>query len=200
MLSIFELSALLLTCSAALGWINHKYLPMSLSVGLLTMSVGASLILVAIDVLYPSQHLFDPLTRALLHIDFTAVVMDGMLAFLLFAGALHVDLKTLASRAIPVIVLATFATVASTFLVGFLMWQAARLFGLPLTLPWALAFGALISPTDPVAVMSTLKNVKVPPSLEVEMKAAAKKLEFERAAELRNRIRSLKLKALELAQ
>ncbi len=170
MLSIFELSALLLTFSATLGFINYKFLPMSRSVGLLTMSVAASLILVTIDILYPSQHLFEPLTNALLHIDFTAVVMDGMLAFLLFAGALHVDLKTLANRAVPVIVLATFATVASTFIVGFLMWQAARLFGQPLTLPWALVFGALISPTDPVAVMSTLKTVKVPPSLEVEMK------------------------------
>ncbi|MCX5516753.1 sodium:proton antiporter [Kaistia algarum] len=173
MLSIFELTALLLTLSAGLGWINHKFLPMSRSVGLLTMSVSASFILVAIDILYPSQHLFEPLTQALLHIDFTAVVMEGMLAFLLFAGALHVDLKTLASRAVPVIILATFATVVSTFIVGFLMWQAARLFGQPLTLPWALVFGALISPTDPVAVMSTLKTVKVPPSLEVEMKGEA---------------------------
>ncbi|QIB34569.1 cation:proton antiporter [Ancylobacter pratisalsi] len=170
MLSIFELSALLLTLSAGLGWINHKFLPMSRSVGLLTMSVAASLILVAIDVLYPSEHLFAPLTGALLNIDFTSVVMDGMLAFLLFAGALHVDLKTLASRALPVVVLATFATIASTFIVGFMMWQAARLLGQPLPLPWALVFGALISPTDPVAVMSTLKNVKVPAHLEVEMK------------------------------
>ncbi|WAC27016.1 cation:proton antiporter [Ancylobacter sp. SL191] len=170
MLSIFELSALLLTLSAVLGWVNYKFLPMSRSVGLLTMSVAASLMLVAIDILYPSEHLFEPLTSALLHIDFTSVVMDGMLAFLLFAGALHVDLKSLASRALPVIVLATFATVASTFIVGFLMWQAARLLGQPLSLPWALVFGALISPTDPVAVMSTLKSVKVPESLEVEMK------------------------------
>lgn len=169
MLSIFEMSALLLTLSAVLGWVNHKFLPMPHTIGLLTMSVAASLILVGIDAILPQQHLFDPVTKTLLQIDFTSVVMNGMLAFLLFAGALHVDLATLVSRAVPVIVLATFATIASTFVVGFLFWQAAGLIGLSLPLSWALVFGALISPTDPVAVMGTLKNVKAPASLEVEM-------------------------------
>ena len=169
LLSILEMSALLLTLSAALGWINHKFLPMPHTIGLLTMSVAASLIMVGIDAMMPHQHLFEPLTNALLQIDFNAVVMNGMLAFLLFAGALHVDVRKLASRAVPVVVLATFATIASTFLVGFLFWQAAGLVGLPLPLSWALVFGALISPTDPVAVLSTLKNVNVPASLEVEM-------------------------------
>ena len=169
MLSVFEMSALLLTLSAVLGWINHKFLPMPHTIGLLTMSVVASLILVAIDAIFPKQHLFEPLTNTLLQIDFTSVVMNGMLSFLLFAGALHVDLRALISRAVPVIVLATFATITSTFIVGFLVWQAAGLFGQSLPLSWALVFGALISPTDPVAVMGTLKNVKAPASLEVEM-------------------------------
>lgn len=163
------MSALLLTLSAALGWVNHKFLPLPHTIGLLSMSVAASLILVAIDALLPNQHLFEPLTKTLLQIDFTSVVMNGMLAFLLFAGALHVNLGTLISRAVPVIVLATFATIASTFIVGFLFWQAAGMLGQSLPLSWALVFGALISPTDPVAVMATLKNVKVPASLEAEM-------------------------------
>ncbi|QPC95382.1 sodium:proton antiporter [Mesorhizobium sp. INR15] len=169
MLSIFEMSALLLTTSAVLGWINHKFLPMPHTIGLLTMSVVASLILVMIDAILPEQHLFEPLTKTLLQIDFTSVVMNGMLAFLLFAGALHVDFGTLLSRAVPVIVLATFATIASTFIIGLLFWQAAGLLGLSLPLSWALVFGALISPTDPVAVMATLKNIEAPASLEVEM-------------------------------
>lgn len=169
MLSIFEMSALLLTLSAVLGWVNHKFLLMPHTIGLLTMSVVASLVLVAIDAILPEQHLFEPLTKTLLQIDFTSVVMNGMLSFLLFAGALHVDLRALMNRAVPVIVLATFATVASTFIVGLLFWQAAGLLGMSLPLSWALVFGALISPTDPVAVMGTLKNVKAPESLEVEM-------------------------------
>jgi CPA1 family monovalent cation:H+ antiporter len=169
LLSILELSAVLLTLSAVLGWVNHKYLPMPHTIGLLVMGVSASLILVAIDAAVPEQHLFDALTRTLLQIDFSAVVMDGMLAFLLFAGALHVDLGKLRTRAVPVAVLATFGTLASTFIVGIGVWLVAKLLGLPLSLAWALVLGALISPTDPVAVLATLKNVKVPPALEVEM-------------------------------
>ncbi|QXC52572.1 sodium:proton antiporter (plasmid) [Agrobacterium salinitolerans] len=167
--SIFELSAVLLTLSAILGWVNHRYLPMPHTIGLLVMSVAVSLILVAIDAAVPERHLFDPLTSALLQIDFNAVVMQGMLAFLLFAGSLHVDLGKLRDRAVPVAILATFGTVMSTVIVGVSMWGIAKLFDQPLSLAWAMVFGALISPTDPVAVLSTLKNVKVPPNLEVEM-------------------------------
>ena len=169
MLSFFELSAVLLTLSAVLGWVNHKYLPFPHTIGLLVMSVVVSLILVGIDAAVPERHLFDALTSALLQIDFSAVVMQGMLAFLLFAGALHVDLGRLRSRAVPVIVLATFGTAISTLIVGVAVWQAAALLGQPLTLAWAMVFGALISPTDPVAVLSILKNINVPPRLEVEM-------------------------------
>lgn len=169
MLSFFELSAALLTLSAVLGWINHKYLPFPHTIGLLVLSVVVSLILVGVDAAVPDKHLFDALTSALLQIDFSAVVMQGMLAFLLFAGALHVDLVRLRSRAIPVIVLASFGTAVSTLIVGAAIWRASALLGQPLTLAWAMVFGALISPTDPVAVLSTLKNINVPARLEVEM-------------------------------
>ncbi|MGC2083729.1 MAG: cation:proton antiporter [Bradyrhizobium sp.] len=81
-----------------------------------------------------------------------------MLAFLLFAGALHVDLGPLRSRAVPVIVLATFGTAASTLMVGVAVWQAAALLGQPMGLAWAMVFGALISPTDPVAVLHTQEH------------------------------------------
>jgi CPA1 family monovalent cation:H+ antiporter len=168
-LSIFELSAVLLTLSAVLGWFNRKYLPMPHTIGLLIMSVLASLILVGVDVAAPEKHMFDELTETLRRIDFADVVMNGMLAYLLFAGALHVDLAQLRSRAKAVGILAIFGTLVSTAIVGVAVWQAARLIDYPLPLPWAFVFGALISPTDPVAVMGTLKNVDVPASLEVEM-------------------------------
>lgn len=137
------------------------------------MSVAVSLILVGIDAAVPNKKLFDALSRMLLQIDFSAVVMQGMLAFLLFAGALHVDLGRLRSRAVPVTVLATFGTAISTLIVGGVFWQAAALLGQPMTLAWAMVFGALISPTDPVAVLSTLKNINVPLRLEVEMQGEA---------------------------
>ncbi|MFL1876129.1 cation:proton antiporter [Hansschlegelia beijingensis] len=169
MFTLFELSALLLTLCALFGWLNHKYLPLPHAVGLLVMSVAASALMVAADVAFPDRHLFESLTGTLRQIDFSKVVMDGMLAFLLFAGALHVDLGKLRSRAIPVALLAFAGTVISTAVVGFATWWAARIIGLAIPLPWAFVFGALISPTDPVAVMSTLRNVAVPADLEVEL-------------------------------
>lgn len=169
MFSLFELSAMLLTLSAVFGWINHKFLPLPHAVGLLVISVAASGVMVAVDVAFPSRHLFESLTGTLRQIDFTTVVMDGMLAFLLFAGALHVDLGKLKSRAIPVALLAFVGTVISTGLVGVATWWAAQVIGLAIPLSWALVFGALISPTDPVAVMSTLRNVAVPADLEIEL-------------------------------
>jgi CPA1 family monovalent cation:H+ antiporter len=169
MLSLLDQAAILLTLSALFGWLNHKFVPLPHSIGLLVISVVVSLVLVGIDLAFPEEHLFDPLTSALLQINFTSVVMDGMLGFLLFAGALHVDLGKLRSRAIPVAILAFLGTVISTVVVGAAFYWLAKLIGYPISLSWALVFGALISPTDPVAVLSTLKNVAVPAELEVEM-------------------------------
>ncbi|MGY3622540.1 cation:proton antiporter [Bradyrhizobium sp. USDA 10063] len=167
--SLLDLGAILLTLSALFGWLNHKFSPLPHTIGLLVMSVAVSIVLVIVDVAVPGQHLFEPLSAALLQIDFTAVVMNGMLGFLLFAGALHVDLDKLRSRALPVIVLALFGTVISAVVVGSAFYVAARAIGLSVSLSWALVFGALISPTDPVAVLSTLRNIRVPAGLEVEM-------------------------------
>jgi monovalent cation:H+ antiporter, CPA1 family len=169
MFSLLDLAAILLTLSALFGWLNHKFVPLPHSIGVLAMSLVVSLILVGIDLAVPDRHLFDALTSALLQIDFTSVVMDGMLGFLLFAGALHVDLGKLRNRAIPVALLALFGTLISTAIVGAGFYLLASLVGHPVTWAWALVFGALISPTDPVAVLSTLKNVNIPANLEVEM-------------------------------
>lgn len=169
MLSLLDFAAILLTLSALFGWLNHKFVPLPHSIGLLVMSVVTSGLLLLIDVIYPDQQLFDSLTSAMLQIDFSSVVMNGMLAFLLFAGALHVNLEQLRSRAVQVIVLAGFGTLLSTAIVGVGIWQISHWITQPIPLTWALVFGALISPTDPVAVLSTLKNVNVPAALEVEM-------------------------------
>jgi CPA1 family monovalent cation:H+ antiporter len=110
------------------------------------------------------------LTGALAKIDFEATVMNGLLAFLLFAGALHLDVGSLRGRAVPVAVTATVGVVVSTAVIGVGMWVVSKPLGYPIPLIWALVFGALISPTDPVAVLGTLKAVKVPLELETDMK------------------------------
>ncbi len=173
MLSFFDLIALLLSLSALFGWINHRFVHLPNSVGLLVMGLVASLAVAGIGVAMPGSPLVAALTGALRQIDFTAVVFNGMLAFLLFAGALSLDVSALRDRAAPVVLLAVVGTVLSTAIVGVAFWLAARALGQPLSLPWALVFGALISPTDPVAVLAMLKGVKLPKSIEVELQGEA---------------------------
>ncbi|RXH31005.1 hypothetical protein XH99_11135 [Bradyrhizobium nanningense] len=168
-----DIAAVLLTLSAIFGWLNHKFLPLSHSVGLLVMSVVTSLVLIGLDAVMPGMKLLDQLTLGLQQIDFGEVVVNGMLAFLLFAGSLHVYLETLKSRAVPVFLLSVFGTVISTVIVGFAFWIVCSLAGLPVSLPWAFVFGALISPTDPVAVLSTLRNANVPKELQIETEGEA---------------------------
>ena len=173
MASILNTAALLLGLSALFGWLNHRLLHMPHTIGLLVMGLVASLLLVLLDLAFPGQHLYEDLTGPLQQIDFTSVVMDGMLAFLLFAGALGLDLRALRDRAWPVATLALVGTILSTAVVGLGVWGASAAIEHSLPLAWALVFGALISPTDPVAVLATLKNVPVPASLEIEAQGEA---------------------------
>lgn len=167
-MTIFELAALLLTLSAVFGWINRRFLRLPHSVGLLVLGLAASLFLVGADLAFPGVRLYGQLERTLRQIDFTRVVIDGMLAFLLFAGALNLDLERLRSRALPIAYLAVLGTVLSTALIGLAFWAVGELAGAPIPLPWAFVFGALISPTDPIAVVAMLRDVKLPENLKVE--------------------------------
>lgn len=169
MLSLFDLAAVLLTLSAAFAWLNHRFVRLPNTIGVLLMGLAASLVLIAIELLVAHIELYEALSNAMRQIDFTAAVMNGMLAFLLFAGALQVDFSRLKRRALTVGFMATLGVMISTAVCGIGIWLIAGSVGLPISLPWAFVFGALISPTDPVAVLSTLKEVNLPPTLEVEM-------------------------------
>ena len=169
MLSLFEIAALLLVLSAGLSWINRAYLKLPHTIGLLVMALLASFILMAMEALFPAIGLTDTMQSALGQIDFNETLMKGMLGFLLFAGALHVDLAKLKDAKWAIGTMATFGVVLSTFIVGFGFWGLAKLFGIDIPFIWALVFGSLISPTDPVAVLSILKTVKMPKSLETKI-------------------------------
>src|SRR3569623_691944 len=118
-----DVAAVLLPLSALFGWLNHKFLPLSHSVGLLLMSVVTSLLLIGLDAVVPGLRLLAQLSEGMQRIDFAEIVVNGMLAFLLFAGSLHVDLETLRSRAVPVFLLAVFGTIISTAIAGMLFWN-----------------------------------------------------------------------------
>ncbi|HOY76728.1 MAG TPA: sodium:proton antiporter [Hyphomonadaceae bacterium] len=164
--SVFDVAAILITLTATLSWLNHKFLRLPSTVGLALMGVMASLLVLAIDFLTPRFHIGESVRAFIATVDFEATLMQGMLSFLLFAGALHVDLSDLRRHRWQVGVLSTLGVLVSTAIVGFgLMWLT-QLAGIELPLIWCLLFGALISPTDPVAVMGAMKHAETPPGLQ----------------------------------
>ncbi|MEM5472455.1 sodium:proton antiporter [Hoeflea sp. AS60] len=168
-MSQFELVAILLVLTATFSWVNFRLALLPHTIGLLVMGLGASLVVIAAETLVPGLFNYENLNRIVRQVDFEGTVLDGMLAFLLFAGALNVDVMGLRSRAFTIGAMATIGVVVSTAIIGLVVWAAADLLGVSISLPWALVFGALISPTDPVAVLATLKEVKVSKDLQTVM-------------------------------
>jgi CPA1 family monovalent cation:H+ antiporter len=165
----FDLIAVLLGLAALFGYINHKLLKLPHSIGLVVIALAVSLGALAADALIPAWGLGASVRATLHEIDFTEALMKGLLSFLLFAGALHVDLSAMAERKWAIVTMATVGVVLSTAIVGggaFVIFQAT---GLAVPLAYCLVFGALISPTDPVAALSILKKVAVPPKLEAKI-------------------------------
>ena len=169
MLSLFEIAALLLVLSAVLSWLNRAYIKLPHTIGLLVMALLASFAIIAMEALFPVLQVYETLSGAIGQIDFNETLMKGMLGFLLFAGALHVDIGKLRDAKWAIGSMATFGVVLSTFIVGTGFFFIAKMLGINLPFIWALVFGSLISPTDPVAVLSILKSVKMPKSLEAKI-------------------------------
>ena len=161
--------ATLLVLVAAFGYVNHRFLKLPRTIGLLLMALLASLVALLIDAVVPGWGVGPGLRAELLEIDFPDTLMNGMLSFLLFAGALHVDLSQLRRRGWAIALMATVGLLCTTGLIGAAMWLIFGLVGLDIPLLYCLLFGALISPTDPVAVLGILKSARVPPSLEAKI-------------------------------
>ncbi len=168
-MSIFSIGATLVGLSALFGYLNHRFLHLPHTIGLVVIALVASLSIIAFDLIEPSVQIGQRVTGVLRQIDFNETLMRGMLSFMLFAGALHADFSALKSRRLTIGIMAVLGTLISTFVVGALMWFLLGFFGLEIPFIWALVFGALISPTDPVAVLSLFKTVEVPSTLQAKM-------------------------------
>ena len=168
-MSLFTIGAILVGLSALFGYINHRLLHLPHTIGLVVIALAASLSIIGFDLVEPSFHIGRSVTDILRQIDFNQTLMHGMLSFMLFAGALHADFSAFKARGLTIGVMAGLGTMISTFVVGTLMWFLMGLLGIDLPFIWALVFGALISPTDPVAVLSLFKIVKVPDTLKAKM-------------------------------
>lgn len=168
-MTAFDTAAILIAIAAVAGYLNHRVLKLPSTSGTLVVSLASSMVVVAADVLFSTWTLRTALAEFLAHVDFNEALMHGMLSFLLFAGALHVDLEGLLKNKWTIGVLATLGVILSTAVVGGLSWGVFRLLSLEVPLLVCVVFGALISPTDPVAVMGLLKELRAPADLEAQI-------------------------------
>jgi CPA1 family monovalent cation:H+ antiporter len=157
----------LISLAAVSSYVNYRYIKLPTTIGVMLVALVASLTLVLVG---PYAGGFREQAVTLIsQIDFNQVVLHGMLAFLLFAGAIHVNLEELGREWLTISSLAIFGTLASTFIVGGVTWLVLGWLGLGIPFLHALLFGALISPTDPIAVLGIMKSVGAPRQLEVQV-------------------------------
>jgi CPA1 family monovalent cation:H+ antiporter len=160
-LSWFDLAAIFLALSAVIGWLNLKLLRLPPAVAMLVVGLTGTLALAGLDGLAPVWKLGRTMGEVIQGVHFSTTVLRYMLAYLLFAGAMHVDFEALKQRAWLAVVLATLGVVISAGVIGAGFWLAARMTGISLPFAWALVFGVLISPTDPVGVLAALKRTSM---------------------------------------
>jgi CPA1 family monovalent cation:H+ antiporter len=167
-MNILDLSALLITLAAAFAYLNLRFIGLPTTIGVMFLAICASLTMVLAGQFGFAETLNE--AREIVRgIDFDEALMNGMLSFLLFAGALHVKLEELVKYRWLVGILASVGVVFTTFVVGTGAWAIFNLLGIELPWIYGLLFGALIAPTDPVAVLAVLKSAGVPKSLETKI-------------------------------
>lgn len=164
---MFEIAAVCLVITALLAYLNLRFVGLPTTIGVMVTALGLSLLLIGLDKVGLAQGLRAYEESLLRSIDFSDLLMQGMLSLLLFAGALHVDLSQLRAYRWQIGMLAVAGTLLSTLVVGFALWWVLPWVNLPIPLLHCLLFGALISPTDPIAVMGILKSAGAPKNLEL---------------------------------
>ena len=167
-MEVLDLAALLLTLAAIFSYINFRFLKLPTTIGIMLIAMLISISLVVLGHC-GFESIQNKATVVLEGIDFNKALMHGMLSFLLFSGALHVNLEDLDQHKWIISILATFGVVMSTFIVGSIAWMVFLLIGLKLPFIYCLLFGSLIAPTDPIAVIGILKKAGVPKSLETKI-------------------------------
>ncbi len=166
-MDLFTLLTIVIVLAALLGYFNVRYLQLPSTIGLMVAAILLSFSVYLLGSVFPSLIHYEK--QLIEQIDFHDLLMKGMLSFLLFAGGLHTDFNRIRTLRWPILTFATLGTLVSTFLVGFLIYGILSVLGIPMDLMYCLLFGALISPTDPIAVLGILKKAGIPPNLEAKI-------------------------------
>lgn len=166
-MDIFLIATVLIVLSAIFGYINERFIKLPSAIGLMLITIIFTLAVVIFS--YFDDTLLQKEKELILSIDFQTVLLDIMLSFLLFAGALHTNFDHLKKQRKPVIAFATIGTLISTFLAGGFVYYILQIINFPVDFIYCLLFGALISPTDPIAVLGIMKKVGAPKNLEIKI-------------------------------
>jgi len=169
---VLDIVAISISMTAVSAYLNHRFIRLPTTIGVMATSLGVTFLLVVLDGLgwnlLGFVHRLKLAEAGFLHsVDFSQLLLQGMLSLLLFAGAMHVDFARLANYRWQVLALAIVSTSVSTAVVGVAIWLLLPLLDMRLSLPYCLVFGALISPTDPIAVMGILRSAGAPRNLEI---------------------------------
>lgn len=164
----YQVITFIICLAAFFSYCNHRFIKWTPTIGIMVLSLVFSLLLVAATHLFPGKFV-DMVVGSITALDFHDLLMNGMLSFLLFAGSIQIDAQRLRKEMLPVIMLATVGILISTVLVGYGLYWIFMLFGLKVNLVYCLLFAALISPTDPVAVLAILKRAGLSASLELKI-------------------------------
>lgn len=166
-MAIYQIISIIIFLAAMYAYINDRWIKWPPTIGIMVLALFSSVLIVILGNLFP---VFSADIRELVsRIDFGQVLLKIMLSFLLFAGAIHIDAVKLRKEFWPVMTLATVGVFISTFLISIMSYYLFRAFQLQIPYIHCLLLGALISPTDPIAVMSILKKAGIPRSLELKI-------------------------------
>jgi CPA1 family monovalent cation:H+ antiporter len=168
MMTFFQIATLLIVLSALFSYVNFRYIRMPAKIGVMAIALALSIVLL-VGSIFVGGAAARQAARILSGVDFNQALLHGMLAFLLFTGAQSLNLNDLRNETVPVILLSTVSVVLSTLIVGAAAWLILTAVGVWIPLAQALLFGALVSPTDPIAVLGIMKTARAPKSLEVQI-------------------------------
>ena len=166
-MSFFDIAGILVTLAALFAFLNHKLLKLPTTVGLMLLAIAHAVALLAVGQVYPP--VLDGAEQLMGSIDFDQTLMQGMLGYLLFAGALHVNLNDLKKQTAVIALLATIGVLATTFIVGGLTYVITGWLGIEVRFIYCLIFGSIVAPTDPIAVLGIVKKLGAPKSLETKI-------------------------------
>ena len=168
-MSTLSLIAILLCLVSAFGFVNYRVLHLPTHIGLMTVALVAASLVLLIDLIFPGLNLRPSLQQLLGTEQLPDTLLNGALSFLLFAGALQIDMEALWNRKITIFLLATLGVVLATVLFGLAMRSVFHMIGIAVPLAWCLVLGAILAPTDPVALAAMLRQTRLPGNLQAVM-------------------------------